>query len=82
MQTIILAGGWGTRLGRLTGTMPKPMVTVGGKPILWHIMKTYSAFGFNDFIIALGVKADVIKEYFYNYEIENSDFSIELGSKK
>ena len=82
MQTIILAGGWGTRLGRLTGTMPKPMVTVGGKPILWHIMKTYSAFGFNDFIIALGVKADVIKKYFYNYEIENSDFSIELGSKK
>ena len=82
MKVIILAGGWGTRLGYLTELIPKPMVKIGGKPILWHIMKIYSAYGFNDFVICLGVKGDVIKNYFFNYEFENSDFRINLSNKK
>ena len=73
MKVIILAGGWGTRLGQIGELVPKPMVYVGNRPILWHIMKTYSYYGFNDFIIALGVKSHVIKEYFYNYEVLNSE---------
>ena len=68
MKVIILAGGLGTRLGSVSELMPKPMVKVGEKPMLWHIMKIYSYYGFNDFIIALGVKGDVIKNYFYNFE--------------
>jgi len=75
MKVIILAGGWGTRLGRRTELIPKPMVKIGNRPILWHIMKTYSHYGFNDFIITLGVKGDIIKDYFYNY-----DFTIELSN--
>jgi glucose-1-phosphate cytidylyltransferase len=82
MKVIILAGGWGTRLGQLSGTTPKPMVTIGNKPILWHIMKIYSHFGFNDFIIALGVKGDIIKNYFLNYESLNNDFNVDLSSGK
>tara|TARA_Y100001970_G_scaffold282828_1_gene396620 strand:+ start:3742 stop:4515 length:774 start_codon:yes stop_codon:yes gene_type:complete len=80
MKIIILAGGWGTRLGQLSHSIPKPMVTIGNKPVLWHIMKSYSNYGFNDFIIALGVKQQIIKEYFYNYEMINKDFTIDLSS--
>ena len=67
MQAVILAGGLGTRLSEETGNVPKPMVQVGHKPILWHIMKIYSAHGVNDFIICCGYKGYVIKEYFANY---------------
>ena len=82
IKTIILAGGWGTRLGQLSESIPKPMVMIGNKPILWHIMKIYSTFGYNDFIIALGVKGHVIKDYFFNYELNNSDFTIDLSDGK
>ena len=81
MKVIILAGGWGTRLGSLSESIPKPMVKIGNRPILWHIMKIYSHYGFNDFIICLGVKAEIIKDYFYNYEIKNNDFKIDLSNK-
>ncbi len=80
MKVIILAGGWGTRLGRRTELIPKPMVKIGNKPVLWHIMKIYSYFGFKDFVICLGVKADIIKDYFYHYEIKNNDFTIDLSN--
>jgi glucose-1-phosphate cytidylyltransferase len=82
MKTIILAGGWGTRLGHLSEVIPKPMVQIGGKPVLWHIMKMYSYYGFNDFIIALGVKGEIIKEYFYNFEALNSDFTVDLKNNE
>ena len=78
MDVVILCGGKGTRLSEETMLKPKPMVEIGGKPILWHIMKYYSLFGFHRFILALGYKADYIKEYFYNYKITNSDFTINL----
>ncbi len=78
MDVVILCGGKGTRLSEETVLKPKPMVEIGGKPILWHIMKYYSSFGFNRFILALGYKADYIKQYFYNYKIVNSDFTINL----
>ncbi|MHA1284392.1 MAG: glucose-1-phosphate cytidylyltransferase [Promethearchaeota archaeon] len=81
MKVIILAGGWGTRLGRRTELIPKPMVKIGNKPILWHIMKIYSHFGFNDFVICLGVKGEIIKDYFYHYEMYNNDFTINISSK-
>ena len=64
MKVIILAGGFGTRLSEYTDSIPKPMVTIGGRPILWHIMKTYAHFGHKDFYLALGYKAEVIKKYF------------------
>ena len=80
MKVIILAGGYGTRLGEMTERIPKPMVTIGGKPIIWHIMKTYSCHGINDFIICCGYKSEYIKNYFLNYKIINSDFSISLDS--
>ena len=67
MKVIILAGGFGSRLSEYTETIPKPMVSVGGKPILWHIMQRYAHYGHKDFYIALGYKAEVIKEYFLNY---------------
>jgi len=76
MDVVILCGGKGTRLSEETTLKPKPMVEIGGKPILWHIMKYYSSFGFNRFILALGYKADYIKEYFYNYKVTHSDFTI------
>lgn len=78
MKVVILAGGLGTRLMEETESRPKPMVEIGGKPIIWHIMKIYAAYGFNDFIICLGYKAHVIKEYFLNYYLYNSDVTIEL----
>jgi glucose-1-phosphate cytidylyltransferase len=80
MKVIILAGGWGSRLGQLTEVVPKPMVPIGGKPVLWHIMKLYSHFGLNDFIIALGVKSNIIKDYFYNFQSKNNDFTIDLST--
>lgn len=80
MKVILLAGGFGTRLAEYTDVIPKPMVPVGGKPILWHIMKTYAHFGHKDFYLALGYKADVVKDYFLNYRALNSDFSIDLSS--
>jgi len=82
MKTIILAGGLGTRMGQLAELVPKPMVYIGNRPVLWHIMKIYSYYGYNDFIIALGVKGQVIKEYFYNFEPLNNDFTVELSSGK
>jgi glucose-1-phosphate cytidylyltransferase len=78
MDVVILCGGKGTRLSEETVRRPKPMVEIGGKPILWHIMKYYSSYGFNRFILALGYKADYIKQYFYNYKVTNSDFTINM----
>ena len=78
MKVVILAGGFGTRLSEYTEAIPKPMVSIGGKPILWHIMKTYAHFGHKDFYLALGYKAEIIKEYFLNYRTLNSDFKINL----
>ena len=82
MKVVLLAGGLGTRLMEETEARPKPMVEIGGKPILWHIMKIYEAYGYNDFIICLGYKAQVIKEYFLNYYLYNSDVTIELAKNK
>jgi len=81
LKVIILAGGWGTRLGHLSELIPKPMVFIGGKPILWHIMKIYSYYGYNDFIICLGVKGEIIKDYFYHYDMKNNDFTIDLSNR-
>ena len=78
MKVVILAGGLGTRLSELTEYLPKPMVKIGGKPILWHIMKTYNKHGFKNFFIAAGYKSEIIKEYFLNYRNINSDFTINL----
>jgi glucose-1-phosphate cytidylyltransferase len=78
MKVVILAGGLGTRLSEETVLKPKPMVEIGGMPILWHIMKIYSAFGYNDFVICLGYKGYVIKEYFANYFLHQSDVTIDL----
>ena len=80
MKVVIFAGGLGTRISEETDTRPKPMVEIGGKPILWHIMKMYSQYGFNEFIICLGYKGYIIKEYFMHYFLHNSDITIELGS--
>jgi len=82
VKVVILAGGFGTRLSEYTETIPKPMVKIGGKPMLWHIMKIYAKFGYKDFNIALGYKAEVIKDYFLNYREINSDFTIDLGNGK
>ncbi|MGN6165222.1 MAG: sugar phosphate nucleotidyltransferase, partial [Flavisolibacter sp.] len=82
MKVVIFAGGLGTRISEETDTRPKPMVEIGGKPILWHIMKLYSRFGYNDFIICLGYKGYLIKEYFIHYYMHNSDITIELSSNK
>src|SRR6185503_2497551 len=82
MKVIILAGGYGTRLGETGREIPKPMVTIGDKPIIWHIMKIYSHYGYNDFILSLGYKQNIIKDYFYHYDIHANDFSINLGTKK
>lgn len=82
MKVVILAGGLGTRLMEETEARPKPMVEIGGKPILWHIMKIYETYGFNDFVLCLGYKAQSIKEYFLNYYLYNSDVTIELEKNK
>ncbi|RHX91199.1 glucose-1-phosphate cytidylyltransferase [Leptospira yasudae] len=82
MKTVILCGGLGTRLSEETNVRPKPMVEIVGKPILWHIMKGYEKFGYNDFILALGYKGEVIKDYFMNYHARMSDLSIALKTGK
>jgi glucose-1-phosphate cytidylyltransferase len=79
IQVVILCGGLGTRLREETEFRPKPMVNIGSHPILWHIMKYYSQFGFHDFVLALGYKGEMIKNYFYHYELMNNDVTIELG---
>jgi len=82
MKAVILAGGLGTRISEETATRPKPMVEIGGKPILWHIMKTYSAYNINDFVICLGYKGYIIKEYFANYFLHMSDVTIDMVNNK
>lgn len=80
MKVLILAGGFGSRLSEETALKPKPMVEIGGKPILWHIMKIYSSFGYNDFVIMLGYKGYIIKEYFANYFLHQSDVTIDTSN--
>ena len=78
MKAVILAGGYGTRVSEESGVRPKPMMEIGSKPILWHIMKIYSAHGINDFIICCGYKSHVIKEYFSNYYLNTSDVTFDM----
>ena len=82
MKAVILAGGLGTRLSEVTDVRPKPMVEIGGKPILWHIMKIYSHYGINDFVVCCGYKGYVIKEYFANYFLHMSDVTFDLAQNK
>lgn len=82
MKVVIFAGGLGTRISEETDNRPKPMVEIGGKPVLWHVMKIYSHYGFNDFIVCLGYKGYVIKEYFMHYFLHNSDITIDVASNK
>ena len=83
MKAVILAGGFGSRLSEETALRPKPMVEIGGKPILWHIMKIYAAHGVEEFVICLGYKGYVIKEYFANYHLHTcEDLSFDLGSRR
>lgn len=82
MKVMLLAGGFGTRLSEETDIRPKPMVEIGGMPVLWHIMKIYSSYGFNDFIILLGYKGNYIKEFFANYFLHQSDVTIDMNSGK
>lgn len=79
MKIVILCGGLGARLREETEFRPKPMVPIGHRPILWHIMKTYEHYGYNDFVLALGYKGEIIKDYFYHYELMNSAVSVKLG---
>ena len=81
MYTVILCGGFGSRLREETEFKPKPMINIGTKPILWHIMKSYSQFGFYNFILTLGYKSEIIKNYFLNYDNLNNDIEIKLGEK-
>lgn len=81
MKVLILAGGYGTRISEESDIKPKPMIEIGGKPIIWHIMKHYSAYGFNEFVLLLGYKSYVIKEYFANYYLHNSDVTIDTAKK-
>ena len=80
MKVIIMCGGKGTRLREETAVKPKPMVEIGGRPILWHIMSIYARFGFKDFILPLGYKGEVIKQYFHDYTLRNTDFSVDLAT--
>ena len=80
MKTIILAGGYGSRLSEYTEATPKPMVLIGGRPILWHIMRTYARYGHKDFYVALGYKAQHVMDYFLNYRALDSDFTVDLGT--
>ena len=81
MKVVIFCGGAGTRLKEETEYKPKPMVMIGDRPILWHIMKIYAHYGFNDFVLCLGYKGESIKEYFYKYEMLANDFQVTLGQK-
>ena len=80
MKVVIFAGGYGSRLSEETALRPKPMVEVGGRPIIWHIMKIYAHYGFTDFVVLAGYKADYIKNYFINYALLNSDFTVDLAA--
>lgn len=80
MKVVLLAGGYGTRLSEYTQTIPKPMVSIGGKPMLWHIMKIYAHYDHKDFFVALGYKAEIVKEYFLHYKSLYSNFRVDLGS--
>lgn len=80
MKVVILAGGYGTRLSEETEILPKPMIEIGGRPLLWHLMKSFSQQGFNEFVVALGYKGDVIKRYFMHYADTVSDLRVDLGS--
>jgi len=80
LKAVLLAGGLGTRISEESATRPKPMIEIGGRPILWHIMKMYSAHGINDFVICCGYKGYVIKEYFANYFLHMSDVTIDLAN--
>lgn len=82
MKVVILAGGFGTRLSEYTDLIPKPMVEIGGRPIIWHIMKRYADYGYKDFVIALGYKADVIKNYFASYHLGQNDYTVNLSTGK
>ena len=82
MKTLLLAGGFGTRFSEETDMKPKPMITIGANPILWHIMKIYSHYGFNDFVVLLGYKGYVIKEYFMNYFLHQNDVTIDVGKNE
>ncbi|MDQ6699162.1 MAG: glucose-1-phosphate cytidylyltransferase [Acidobacteriota bacterium] len=82
MKVVILAGGLGTRLREETEFRPKPMIEIGGRPILWHIMKIYAHYGFSEFVLCLGYKGDVIRDYFFNYELRNRDVTFTLGSRE
>jgi glucose-1-phosphate cytidylyltransferase len=82
VKTVILAGGLGTRLSEESETKPKPMVEIGGRPILWHIMKIYASYGFNEFVVALGYKGEVIKSYFLNYYFLRNSFTVDLAQNK
>lgn len=81
MKTIILCGGQGTRMREETEFRPKPLVSIGGRPILWHIMKIYSHYGFQQFVLCLGYRGDMIKDYFLNYEAMSNDFTVHLGNR-
>ena len=81
MKVAILCGGQGTRLREQTEVLPKPMVEIGGRPIVWHIMKTYAHFGLKEFVLCLGYKGNIIKEYFVNYDLRTTDFELRLGDK-
>ena len=80
MKAVILAGGFGSRLSEETTLRPKPMVEVGGRPILWHIMNIYAAHGINEFVVALGYGAEVVKQYFLNFYVLNNDISVDIAS--
>ncbi|MBU1196070.1 MAG: glucose-1-phosphate cytidylyltransferase [Proteobacteria bacterium] len=82
MKVVILAGGYGTRMSEETHAIPKPMVEIGGKPMLWHIMKIYSQYGFNEFILLLGYKDYIVKDFFLNYFIRQADFTVDLSENK
>src|SRR5437868_1074868 len=82
MKVVILAGGLGTRLSEETQVKPKPMVEIGGRPILWHIMKQYAHYGFDDFYITLGYKGEIVKQFFLDYYSMSSDMTVDLGSGK
>ena len=82
MKVVILAGGYGTRMREETEFKPKPMVEVGGHPVLWHIMKNFAKFGHTDFVIAAGYKSEIVKDYFLNYQTRNNDFTISLGKRE
>ena len=82
MKVVILCGGYGTRIRDVADNIPKPMIPIGNSPILWHIMKYYAYFGYKKFVLCLGYKGDVIKNFFFNYEAHTSDYTITLGNKK